>query len=316
MKHKNSTKRTLALSLLVMLLCVAMLVGTTFAWFTDSASTAVNKIQAGKLDVQLLDEQGVSLEGQTLAWQKAQGVTANEEVLWEPGCTYKLQPFKIKNNGSLALKYKIQISGIQGDAELNNVIDWTYTLADSSVFPITEEGHLTAGQETGLITISGQMQESAGNKYQGKSIDGIGITVYAAQDTVENDSYGNEYDQDAEYAVEVKTADELHKALENDEEIVGRQFFEGDYIEPKCYFVQCYSILVHIFYYFVFQLQSLPLCRLIFLHIRDIRDVLDRCTQYFPLFDRYMLWSNLCEHTLTSDLLHNICLYLTTTLYL
>ena len=54
MNHKRTTKRTLALSLLVMLLCVAMLVGTTFAWFTDSASTAVNKIQAGTLDVQLL----------------------------------------------------------------------------------------------------------------------------------------------------------------------------------------------------------------------------------------------------------------------
>ncbi len=66
-------------------MCVSMLVGTTFAWFTDTASTGVNKIQAGTLDVQLLDEQGNSLEGATLSWQKAAGAE-NEEVLWERRC--------------------------------------------------------------------------------------------------------------------------------------------------------------------------------------------------------------------------------------
>ena len=71
MNNTKTTKRALLSSVAAMLICVAMLIGTTFAWFTDSASTAVNKIQAGTLDVQLLDENGNSLEGQTLAWQKA-----------------------------------------------------------------------------------------------------------------------------------------------------------------------------------------------------------------------------------------------------
>ena len=124
MNNTKTTKRALLSSVMAMLLCITMLIGTTFAWFTDSASTAVNKIQAGTLEVQLLDEQGNSLEGQTLAWQKAAGAE-NEEVLWEPDCTYNLQSFKIKNNGNLALKYKIAISGIGGDAELNEVIDWS-----------------------------------------------------------------------------------------------------------------------------------------------------------------------------------------------
>ena len=163
MNNKKTTKRALLSSVMAIVLCLAMLIGTTFAWFTDSASTAVNKIQAGTLDVQLLDENGNSLEGQTLAWQKAAG-HESDEVLWEPDCTYKLQSFKIKNNGNLALKYKIAISGIGGDAELNEVIDWSYTLADGTAFPITDEGHLTAGQDTGLITISGHMQKSAGNE--------------------------------------------------------------------------------------------------------------------------------------------------------
>ena len=207
MNNKKTTKHALLSSVMAIVLCLAMLIGTTFAWFTDSASTAVNKIQAGTLDIQLLDAQDHSIEGRSLAWQKAAG-HENDVVLWEPGCTYNLQSFKIKNNGNLALKYKIAISGIGGDAELNEVIDWSYTLANGTDFPITTEGHLTAGQETGLITISGQMQKSADNKYQGLSIDGIGITVVATQYTYENDSFGNSYDNRAVYEEDVQVEDQ------------------------------------------------------------------------------------------------------------
>lgn len=213
MNNTKTTKRALLSSVMAMLICITMLIGTTFAWFTDSASTAVNKIQAGTLDIQLLDAQDNSIEGRSLAWQKAAG-HENDEVLWEPGCTYNLQSFKIKNNGNLALKYKIAISGIDGDAELNEVIDWSYTLADGSTFPITDEGHLTAGQDTGLITISGRMKDSAGNEYQGRSIDGIGITVVATQDTVEYDSNNNIYDAGAVSPVPVVTATEFQNALD------------------------------------------------------------------------------------------------------
>ena len=199
MNNKKTTKRALLSSVMAIVLCLAMLIGTTFAWFTDSASTAVNKIQAGTLDVQLLDESGNSLEGQTLSWQKAEGAE-NEEVLWEPGCTYNLQSFKIKNNGNLALKYKIAISGIDGDAELLDAIDFTVTGVDGVATAAALngfEGKLAANSMTDAITISGHMKESAGNEYQGLTIDGIGITVYATQDTVENDSYNNQYDASA-----------------------------------------------------------------------------------------------------------------------
>lgn len=227
MKKSKATKRTLLLSVLAMLLCMVMLVGTTFAWFTDSASTAVNEIQAGTLDVQLLGTDDTSLEGKTLNFVKAANDAGNEEILWEPGCTYELQPFKIKNNGNLALKYKIQIAGIDGDAELNNVIEWTYTV-DGMVSDIKEEGHLTAGQETRLITIKGHMQESADNQYQGLSIKGIGITVVATQDTVEYDSYKNTYDEGAQYddVVVVGTVDEFNTNLEDGKTIVLSQNLE------------------------------------------------------------------------------------------
>ena len=213
MSNTKSTKRTLFSAVTAMLICVAMLIGTTFAWFTDSASTAVNKIQAGTLDVQLLDATGNSIEGGTLAWQKAAG-HESETVLWEPGCTYNLEPFKIKNNGNLALKYKVVITGIDGDAELNDVIDWTYTLAGGSAFPITAERYLLAGEDTGLITITGKMRESAGNEYQGKFIDGIGITVVATQYTHEFDSNSNQYDATAEYPETVSTVTGIRAAVQ------------------------------------------------------------------------------------------------------
>ena len=166
----------------------------------------VNKIQAGTLDVQLLDEDGTSLEGQTLSWKKAAG-HENEAVLWEPGCTYELQPIVIKNAGNLALKYKIVISGIQGDAELNNAIEWT--INDTAL----AADHALAAGASNTLTIKGHMREDAGNEYQGKSIDGIGITVVATQDTVEHDSNGNTYDERAEYPVLASSVSDFRDAL-------------------------------------------------------------------------------------------------------
>ena len=106
----------------------------------------MDKIQAGALDVKLLDEQGNTIEGQTLSWKKAAD-GANQAVLWEPGCTYELQPIVIKNAGNLALKYKIVISGIQGDAELNNAIEWTITNT-STVTALDADHALAAGHPT------------------------------------------------------------------------------------------------------------------------------------------------------------------------
>ena len=193
MNTKKATKRALLTSVMALVMCVVMLVGTTFAWFTDTASTAVNKIQAGNLDIKLLAEDGVtSLEGATLEWQKAEGAEG-EDILWEPGCRYKLQPIIIKNAGTLALKYKIVISGIDGDAKLNEAIEWTIDGVS-----LDEEKPLLAG-ESAKLTIEGHMKKEAGNEYQGLSIDGIGITVYATQYTHENDSVDNTYDEDATY---------------------------------------------------------------------------------------------------------------------
>ena len=228
MNSKKTTKHALMSSVVALLLCCAMLIGTTFAWFTDTASTAVNKIQAGTLDVALEMKDGqdnwVSAEGKTLQFKvDGQIPAAGTQILWEPGCTYELPELRIVNNGNLALKYKIEISGIVGDAKLLEAIDFTY----GNGIDINAEVPLAPNAATEGIVIKGHMKESAGNEYQGKSIDGIGITVYATQNTVEFDSIDNQYDKDALYpvlapvlnntdSIEYASAPTTEKTIEND----------------------------------------------------------------------------------------------------
>ena len=208
MNESTKTKKALRGSLFALFLCIVLLIGTTFAWFTDTASTGVNKIQAGNLDVGLqYNDNGTWKDATTttLDFKKAAGAE-NEEILWEPGCKYKLPEIRVVNKGNLALKYTLKVTGIEGDAKLNEVIDWTTGGVD-----ISEEKHLTAGQTSDPMTIQGNMQESAGNEYQGLSIDGISITVYATQLNSENDSFGPDYDKDATYPA--ASASELGSAL-------------------------------------------------------------------------------------------------------
>ena len=207
MTNGKSLKRALLSSAFSLIICVAMLIGTTFAWFTDTASTAVNKIQAGNLKVDIVDQNGNSLNGKSLSFRNVNNKT---DILWEPGARFNLDSFKIVNKGNLALKYKVIISGINGSAKLLEAIDFTVKIGDAAEAALADwEGVLLPEaaaatdtmpvKETKLITISGKMREDAGNEYQGLSIGGIGITVLATQYTYENDSIGNTYDREAAY---------------------------------------------------------------------------------------------------------------------
>ena len=204
MNNKKTTKRALLSSVMAIVLCLAMLIGTTFAWFTDSASTAVNKIQAGKLDIALemknADGSWVDAKGQTLTWKKAAGAPAGEQILWEPGCTYKLPELRIVNKGNLALKYRIVVNGVVGNAKLLEAINFTY----GDDIDINAEYTLAPEATSNNIVIEGHMREDAGNEYQGLSIDGIGITVVATQVASEFDSFDNQYDKDAPLQVNAK----------------------------------------------------------------------------------------------------------------
>ena len=214
MNNRKATKRALLTSVMALVMCVVMLLGTTFAWFTDTATANVNKIQAGNLDVELYYGNTADGADGTL-WEKldnnspalkflqSNGTTATQQdFYWEPGGTYSLPALKVVNNGNLNLKYKIEITGIKGSAKLNDVIDWTMKL-DGINFAIGSEHVLnatTAGTESAdILTISGHMRETAGNTYMNEKIEGITITLKATQATGEYDSTRNDYDKFAEY---------------------------------------------------------------------------------------------------------------------
>ena len=215
----KSKKSALLLSFTSLLLCFAMLAGSTFAWFTDTATTGVNKITSGNLHVEIQNKDNQKIE--TLEWVTKEGTAIDnqDDILWEPGCTYLLTPFKIVNTGNLALKYKIVITGLDGDSPLLDVIKFTYKNEAGNELDISAEGHLAAnGGSTGMITVSAHMDETANNDYQDKTLENVKFTVYATQDTVENDSYGPTYDKNATY-YPVLDAAGLKDALVNGGEI-------------------------------------------------------------------------------------------------
>lgn len=236
MSTKKATKRALLTSILAICLCLVMLIGSTFAWFTDTASTNVNQIQSGTLKVDIVAEDGkTSLTGTDgkLYWTqqrvKSEGegtelvpVTETGKPLWEPGVRFLTQGFKIKNNGNLALKWKVDVnkgatSENEKKADLLDVIEFFVVTKKNGVedkvealsaFEGTLETQNAVSEET--YYIEGHMQETAGNDYQGLTLDGITITVYATQLEYEYDSNGNDYDENAGYPVanagELKTA--------------------------------------------------------------------------------------------------------------
>ena len=116
MTNSKSTKRALLTSVLALLMCVTMLVGATFAWFTDTASTGVNKIQAGNLDIEV--QYRTTADGEWKTLDKATDLFGAEGTLFEPGHT-RVVELKIANAGNLALKYKIGMNVVSETAGTN-----------------------------------------------------------------------------------------------------------------------------------------------------------------------------------------------------
>ena len=152
----KSKKSALLLSFTSLLLCFAMLAGSTFAWFTDTATTGVNQIKSGNLKVDIQNKEGNSLNGKTLKWVVNEQVSESN-VLWEPNCTYKLESFKIVNQGNLALKYQITINGITGDAKLLEAIEFIAKIGNDKI---------ALDQLTGAILPKGAAVKDAGHETQ------------------------------------------------------------------------------------------------------------------------------------------------------
>ena len=133
MTNTKTTKRALLMSVMALFLCVTMLMGTTYAWFTDSVTSANNKIVAGNLDVQLWMHNGteyvdISDSTQPLFGADDDSLAVNDptDTVWEPGKTQVVY-LSIRNGGNLALKYKVAINVKNSTNNLHEVMQYAIT---------------------------------------------------------------------------------------------------------------------------------------------------------------------------------------------
>ncbi len=234
--RKNATKKALFLSLISTLLCVSMFVGSTFAWFTDTASSGVNKIVAGNLDIKvsyLKNDGSGNFADETIAasWKDLEGSkTLFSKNMWEPGHT-EVVYLKVENMGSLAFNYKMNVSPINEIGGIN-VAGENFKLSDYLVFKtsaaldacpdytrddarsfagttrklnqegLSESGSMLKGDPAQYFALVVYMPEEVGNEANYKTgttapeID-LCITFVATQKTEEFDSFGNDYDDAA-----------------------------------------------------------------------------------------------------------------------
>ena len=233
MKNSKSTRRALLTSALALLMCVTMLVGATFAWFTDTASTGVNKIQAGNLDVEL------EYSKDCIEWKKVNDTTKvfEDSKLWEPGRT-EVVYLRVKNAGTLALKYTLGIYRLY-DNSGKNVLGNKYNLSDyvklgaaevgaayadrvaaisavqdsaKTLKSIGDTGVIGAGLDPNTAKVYAMvlyMPTEVGNEANPKNNDpyyaakvSFGIRASATQAVSEFDSFDNTYDEKAPAVLE------------------------------------------------------------------------------------------------------------------
>ena len=240
MFKNKSSKRALVMSVLSLVLCVSMFVGTTFAWFTDEVVSSNNIIKSGSLDVEM------SWSNDKTSWTDASTGAIFDYKFWEPGYT-EVKYIKIENVGDLAFKFQLNIiptvKPAAGDANLADVIDVYMFDANTTVdraaidtatpvgtlsslmadadgaaygYLLPEAGKGSADYNTmvdaprGELTycIALKMKEEAGNEYQNLTVgDGFKVQLLATQYTWEKDTFGDDYDEDAEYETEEPLAD-------------------------------------------------------------------------------------------------------------
>ncbi|MBQ5820210.1 MAG: hypothetical protein IIW31_03150, partial [Clostridia bacterium] len=220
MKRKNATRNALFTSILSLLLCVSMLVGTTFAWFTDEVVSGMNTIQAGNLDVELY-------AGTTKVEDDTELFVAD---LWEPGMVV-YENLQVRNVGTLALKYQMtlnvfeennldghKLSEVVKIAVVDKIADGATrqevlaaAKASDNVGTLGNffvKGDLEAGKNSEVETIVVFWEPNANevdnlyNANNGKiTSDGkplhitFGVNLVATQKMSEFDSFGNDYDK-------------------------------------------------------------------------------------------------------------------------
>ena len=210
---KNIKLFSLIMNVIAIVITSAILIGSTFAWFTDSASSTGNKIQSGtlKVDLELLDVE----DGWTSLKESNEAIFDYDK--WEPGFV-DVKILKVENEGTLALQWKAQFVSQTQLSILANVID-VYVLPSQTEIGYPTDRDLTGytrvgtvaefvntietttygvllANESAYLGIALKMRtEDVGNEYQGLDIGGtFDIRIVATQLSYESDSFDNGYD--------------------------------------------------------------------------------------------------------------------------
>jgi len=107
-KVKSALLQTYLTSLLCMVLCVTMFLGTSYAWFTSEVENVGNEIYVGTLKAGLDKKDDQAQDGWASLSDKINGVNVtnlfDKDIRWEPGYT-SLETIRVTNQGDLAFKY-------------------------------------------------------------------------------------------------------------------------------------------------------------------------------------------------------------------
>lgn len=186
---KNAKRNVIVSAILTIALCFSLMIGGTYAWFTDSAKVSVNKIVSGTLKVGLNmwdeeNEQWVDANGKTLSFIRTDAED-EDNGLWAPGYKFKLPKLQVVNKGNLRLKYKLEFNGMS-DSLLLDVLTFRVKVDGGeekavSVGGAILENEILAANEDKEVEIFGEMNENAKNEYQNLEVKNMSITLTATQ---------------------------------------------------------------------------------------------------------------------------------------
>ena len=187
----KSHKQAFIMTALVILLCLVCLTGATLALFTSDPDDGTIGIitTSGDVEIDIVDTSGVTLQNKALAFMTtSDSMIDSEDVLFEPGATFRTQGFQVKNTGNIPVNFSLSVS--KDDKidmeEFDKAFElWIVKEGDDfrSAERITEfkVNGLAAGESSDTYYLFIKMKESVGNEFQGKTYTGIGVTVYAVQ---------------------------------------------------------------------------------------------------------------------------------------
>ncbi|MGM9573144.1 MAG: hypothetical protein ACI3VJ_01830 [Hominicoprocola sp.] len=184
MRASQKMRRAFLGGALLTIISVMLMLGSTMAWFQDS-KVVINTYTFGNLDVDVVNESGTTIAATTINFVKPDGGEYQaDEFLFEPGATFRLKEFYVKNSGDVALKYRLKLDSgsATGDIKLLDAMDVYATMGGAPFALDSETRTLPAGETDKAVQIYLHMKPSAGNEYQGLAVSGLIVKVIAVQD--------------------------------------------------------------------------------------------------------------------------------------